>query len=34
MAYFVRPFENWVAEGVASDVNEFSLQSPYHLKDM
>ena len=27
MANFVRPFENWVAEGVASDNNDFNWQS-------
>ena len=28
MANFVRPFEKWIAEGVASKVNDFSTQAP------
>ena len=29
MANFVSPFENWVAEGIASDVNDFTVQSRF-----
>ena len=31
MANFVRPFEKWVAKGVASEVNDFTLKGPIHL---
>ena len=29
MANFVRPFKNWVAEGVASEFNESTVESVY-----
>ena len=32
MANFVRPFKNWIAKGVASDINDFTSQDQKPIK--